>query len=168
MFVAATLDSEAGACPIHIRNMSLHGALIEGSALPDLGPVTLRRGGLHASARIVWRAGRKAGIAFEGAIHAEEWMSRDSNSPQVRVDEIVRAARGKGGVREPSIVAPSAIAQALSLEAELEALRGDLSELGKLLARDVIVVATHPEIQLIDVALQRVERLLRGAGRTAG
>lgn len=161
MFVAATLYFDSGSCPVNVRNMSLSGALVEGSGLPELEtPVTLRRGSLEAGARIVWRAGRKAGVSFSTTIHIADWMSRNPNSQQARIDDIVRDIRsgkpaaGSGG--HP--VSPD---NAL-LGAELRALRAELSALEKGLTGDVIVVATHPEIQLLDVALQRVDRMLKG------
>ena len=162
MFVAATLYSAAGSCPIHIRNMSLTGALIEGSILPDQSmEVTLRRGSLEAAARIVWRAGRKAGIAFCCAVQVAGWMSRTPPSHQAKVDEIVR------GIRGTCHVPASADAHMLSshgslLETELLGLKAELIQLETGLTGDPAVVAAHPEIQLLDIALQRVERLLAG------
>lgn len=43
---------------------------------------------------------------------------------------------------------------------ELTALRSDLVNLGDALVQDIILVATHPEIQLLDIAVQRIDRLL--------
>jgi hypothetical protein len=47
-----------------------------------------------------------------------------------------------------------------SIEAELTALRAELVRLGDGLASDAILVATHPEIQMVDIALQRVDRII--------
>ena len=33
-------------------------------------------------------------------------------------------------------------------------------QLGNGLTADVVLVATHPEIQLLDIALQRIERIM--------
>ena len=163
MFVAATLYSAAGSCPIHIRNMSLTGALIEGSVLPDQGIViTIRRGSLEAKATIVWKANRKAGIAFCGGVQVGDWMSRTPPSHQARVDEIVRGIRAPGG----SMAAEAPLPADASLEAELRALKEELVQLETGLTRDMAVVAAHPEIQLLDIALQRVERLLAGRPRS--
>lgn len=164
MFVAATLYSDAGSCPVNVRNMSLSGALVEGAVLPELDtPVTLRRGSLEASARIVWQVGRKAGVAFSGSVYVAEWMARNPDCHQARVDDIVRDVRSGMARSEPVQDLPTRGSQNASLEAELIALRLELMTLEHGLTGDVVVVATHPEIQLLDIALQRVERMLKGA-----
>lgn len=164
MFVAATLYSDAGSCPVNVRNMSLSGALVEGAVLPELdAPVTLRRGSLEARARIVWRVGRKAGVAFSATIHIADWMSRNPDCHQARVDDMVRGIRSDSSRPGPIQGAPHSASSDSMLEAELRALRLELMTLENGLTGDVIVVATHPEIQLLDVALQRVERMLKGA-----
>jgi hypothetical protein len=38
-------------------------------------------------------------------------------------------------------------------------LKADLTQLGNSLAADMIIVATHAEIQLIDISLQRIDRI---------
>jgi hypothetical protein len=164
MFVAATLYSDTGSCPIHVRNMSLQGALIEGAVLPELDtPVTLRRGSLQATATIVWKAGRKAGIVFGATVHIADWMSRNPECHQARVDELVRGIRSGTSPSQQDLGAPLSASLNALLESELRALRLELLTLENGLTGDVIVVATHPEIQLLDVALQRVERLLKSA-----
>lgn len=63
LFLAAVLHSTAGSCPVHVRNISQTGALIEGSTVPEKGEaMVLKRTGLEATATIVWKASRKAGI----------------------------------------------------------------------------------------------------------
>lgn len=164
MFVAATLYAPGGSCPVNLRNMSLSGALVEGRALPDRDtPITLRRGSLEASARIVWRVGRRAGIAFSSTIHVADWMSRKPDPHQARVDDIVREIRLGSGRPVPTQGAAHAASLTGLAQGELKALREELLTLENGLMGDVIVVATHPEIQLLDVALQRVERMLKGA-----
>lgn len=160
MFVAATLYCAAGSCPIHIRNMSLTGALIEGAVLPDDGTaVTLRRGSLEAGAKIVWKAGRRAGIAFCAAIEVSDWMSRTPPCHQAKVDQILRNLRGT--CQKPAATAAPVPPSGESLlETELLGLKAELAQLETGLTSDLTVVAAHPEIQLLDLARQRVERLL--------
>ena len=164
MFVAATLYTNESSCPVHIRNMSLSGALIEGAVLPEMdAPVTLRRGSLEARAKIVWRTDRRAGVAFSGSIQVAEWMSRNPPSHQVEVDEIVRGIRaGTGRQHLHADTAPPA-ATNQSAEVELLALKAELTRLENGLTGDAQVAAKHPEIQLLDNALQRVARLLTAA-----
>lgn len=158
MFVAATLYCAAGSCPVHIRNMSLSGALIEGAVLPEqAAAVTLRRGSLRVEAAVMWKSNRRAGIAFGGAVRVADWMSRNPRSHQAQVDEMVRGIRagGSAGLAPPTSLDPS-------LEDEFRALKAELVQLETGLTKDLAIVAAHPEIQLLDIALQRIERLLNG------
>ena len=54
------------------------------------------------------------------------------------------------------------------IETEVKLLRSDLINLGNVLAADVILVATHPEIQSLDISLQRIERIMGALGRVTG
>lgn len=162
LFVVATLYSNGGSCPVHIRNMSPSGAMIEASVIPDVGErVIVRRGSLQVAGTIKWKAGRKAGLSFEALIFVDAWMAKLSSDHQDRVDSIVSSL--KAGVQPPSRPAAEQLPGYGSplLEAELTLLRTELSRLGEKLAVDVILAATHPEIQLLDIALQRVERMLK-------
>jgi hypothetical protein len=144
---------------VHIRNMSQTGALIEASRVPDPGAaVILKRGALHISGQIAWKVERKAGIVFSTKVNVADWLSRPAGAHQEKVDDIVsslRAVAHPGGA-----VDATNISSDTSIVAELAALRADLVQLGNGLANDTILVATHPEIQMIDVALQRVDRVI--------
>jgi hypothetical protein len=164
LFLAASLHSEAGSCPVHVRNISASGALIEGSIIPDQGDkLILRRGSLGASASMVWKNGRKAGIAFSSIIPVSDWMARQPSAHQGRVDDMIQAIRSEAS-NWPGGLGEKDLALERTLEAELRELRHTLAELEKGLIGDVILVATHPEIQLLDIALQAVDRML-GAAR---
>lgn len=161
LFLAASLQSKAGSCPVHVRNISATGALIEGLIVPGPGDsLILRRGSLEASANIVWKAGRKAGIAFSSVIPVADWMARQPSAHQGRIDDMIQAVRSGIGNRP---YGPSELGEKdpdRSLEADLMALKSTLTELEKGLLGDVILIATHPEIQLLDIALQAVDRML--------
>ena len=159
LFVIATLYSDSGSAPVHVRNMSPSGALIESAVLPELGTkVRLKRGSLQASGRIVWKAGRKAGVSFAGNVHVADWMLK-TPSPQERVDRIISDYKANG---QHAQAAPESSChdEDGSVRSELALLRAELTQLGNLLSNDVILVATHPELQLLDISLQRVERLI--------
>jgi hypothetical protein len=161
MFVAATLYSNDGSCPVNIRNMSLCGALIEGAVLPEREvPVTLRRGSLEAKARVVWTAGRRAGVSFSGTVQVSDWMSRNPICHQSRIDEIVRGIRSGTSGRQPAPAPAELVPTVYPIDSELRALKEELTQLEKGLTNDIVVVATHPEIQLLDICLQRIERML--------
>ena len=158
--MVATLYTGEGATPVHIRNMSHSGALIEGAALPDVGErIKLKRGQLQAIGWIAWRAGCRAGVRLGGAVDVQDWMSRQISAGQERVDAMVSIARGEASAGRPVSPVP---AVRLSIEAELCQLRLELAALEADLLKDVIMVATHPEIQTIDVSVQRIGRILEG------
>lgn len=162
LFVLATLYTASSSGPVHIRNMSPTGALVEGAGLPEPGTiVTVKRGRLQATGQLVWREDRKAGIAFRSYLHVGEWMARQGGTPQSQVDEAISAIRSTSF----PVPAPTPSRTSLPIEAELEQLREELTRLGNSLIGDVVLVATHPEIQTLDISLQRIDRIaeaLRG------
>jgi hypothetical protein len=164
LFVAAMLHWDAGLAPVNIRNMSPTGALIESPIVPDVRTsVVLKRGSLSIAGRIAWKAGRKCGVAFSSTTHVADWMPRGSASGQARVDRIVsdfkagRPLDGSKGMVERRLGEDS-------LAVELRALRSELGELGDSLIGDAVLIATHPEIQTLDIALQRIDRLIGQLG----
>ena len=155
LFVVATLYADGGSTPVHIRNMSSSGALVEGLVLPEVGcRMALRRGPLEAAGYIAWRVDRRAGVRFDAPAFVHDWMSRLVSSCQEQVDAKVSAIKANGATAAPtgSVAAP--------IESELMRLRADLADMGSALVGDAIVVATHPEIQTIDISLQRIDRIL--------
>ncbi len=166
LFVIATLCWNEGSSPVHVRNMSANGALIEAAILPKPGSlVVLKRGSLEVSARIAWSTPRQAGLAFGASVRVTDWMARRANAHQDRIDEIVAALKYAELPSEEAAGFTDDHPLPAGIETELELLRGDLQQLGNGLAADVILVATHPEIQLVDIALQRVERVLKHVSR---
>ena len=159
LFVAATLYADGCSSPVNIRNMSKAGALIEGAVIPDVGDrMMLKRGPLEATGVIAWRAGRRAGVRLAAAICVADWMARLANSGQERVDALVAIVRN-----EPTatgVVALSA-SETRSIEAELGLLRCELAGIESSLLDDPLVVANHPEIQALDVAMQRIDRMVK-------
>ena len=132
--------------------------MIEAADLPDVGErIKLRRGPLYANGWIAWRIERKAGVRLDAAVHAADWMSRQVSSGQERVDALISIVRSDTSKATVSANA----ADCMSIEGELHQLRVELAALEKALLNDVIVVATHPEIQTIDISLQRIDRILK-------
>lgn len=160
LFVAATLYSGERSIPVHIRNMSSSGALIESSAIAERGTkVVLKRGSLQVVGCVAWKLDRRAGLAFEATVCVADWMSRYPSAKQQRVDEIVAGFKTNSRSGSASVVDEDT-SLAGSIVAELAALRSDLTELEAGLIKDIILVATHPEIQALDISLQRIDRLM--------
>jgi hypothetical protein len=158
LFVSATLYAGSSSRPVHVRNMSQFGALIEGDELPEVGErVRLKRGQLQAAGWIAWRVGRKAGVKLEASAQVSDWMSRQVSNSQERVDALVSIARNDAS--KAAAVAAKENGR-MPLEVELGQLRAELAELESALLADVILVATHPEIQTLDISVQRIDRIL--------
>lgn len=47
------------------------------------------------------------------------------------------------------------------MEAQLHEVHAELAQLERNLVANVILVATRPEIQVLDVSLQRIDRMIR-------
>lgn len=159
LFVTATLYADSGAMLVHIRNMSPTGALIEAAILPEVERrIMLKRGRLHAAGWIAWRSGRRAGVRLEAAVHVPDWMTRQVSAGQERVDTLVSIARAEGtNYASTDAMEP----HPAPVEAELLRLRAELAELEDALVGDNLVAASHPEIQTLDVSLQRIDRILK-------
>jgi hypothetical protein len=146
--------------------MSQSGALIEAAVIPDPGAaVILKRGSLQIAGQVAWKVDGNGGIAFSAKVSVAEWLARKVRNHQERVDEIVLSLRSD---RQLTVAAdPVSIPGVTSIVTELMALRANLAQLENGLATDAILVATHPEIQTIDIALQRVDRVLGQLRNTA-
>ena len=160
LFVAATLYGGGGASPVRIRNMSASGVLVEGAGLPQrLAAVTLKRGSLQITGEVAWKADQKAGIAFSTTVDVGAWMSRQPSSDQARIDAIVSDFKTGSGAHSGGQAAEP-LPGCNSLETELLQLRADIARLGNSLVNDPALVAAHPEVQMLDISLQRVDRMI--------
>lgn len=108
VFLMAVLRAGTMSCPVRVRNISIHGALLEGSGLPsERQMVALRRGSLCVSGQIAWIAGQHCGIRFSKPITLAEWVDRAGPVGQQRIDAAVadfRRSSSAGSAAEyPSI-----------------------------------------------------------------
>ena len=148
--------------------MSPSGALIESAEIPEPGAkAVLKRGSLQATGQIAWNLDGRGGIAFENDIFVADWMSRLTPTHQQRIDQAVSDLRESNHVdySPDNRILESGLG---SVEEELFALRAELSELGTSLADDLIIVATHPELQTLDISIQRVDRIIMKLTRSSG
>ena len=160
LFVVAMLSAATTSMPVRIRNLSVSGALIEGSALPPGGSaVTIRRGGLSAEGTLAWQSENQAGLAFGSNIFVSAWLPKSSGSKQTAIDQIMFEAKNASEVStgHPQL---GSRADSDGVLFELTSLRNDLTTLEEALVRDNNLIATHPEIQILDIAIQRIDRLL--------
>lgn len=100
VFLMAVLTTGARSFPVRVRNLSVHGALLEGTKLPEAqDSVTLRRGSLAMTGKIAWVAGQLCGIHFTGPIQVDEWVDRAGPVGQQRIDAAVADFRHSSSVR---------------------------------------------------------------------
>jgi hypothetical protein len=141
VFLSATLVTDSSTLAVRIRNLSAHGALLDGSALPAAGlGVRLVRGGLTVRGRVAWQAGDQIGISFDDQIEVAQWVRRVGHAGQQRVDLVVAALRRDEGTIE------------VGETVELPSLAVISSELDQICVR----LASTPEMNL-----QLAEDLLR-------
>lgn len=98
VFLMAVLRAGTTSCPIRVRNISIHGALLEGDGLPsEKQIVALSRGSLSVSGQIAWIAGQHCGIRFSKPINVAEWVDRAGPVGQRRIDSAVAEFRRSSG-----------------------------------------------------------------------
>ena len=121
VFLAATLYAQNKAVPIRIRNLSDHGAMLEGASLPGEGEkVQLQRGSLSATAQVAWQRDQFRGVWFDDPIEVAFWVKAVGHSGQRRVDMVLSALRQKP-VRQPHTLPSAGSPDALTtLGAELQ------------------------------------------------
>jgi hypothetical protein len=107
VFLAASLVAAGASLPVRVRNLSAHGALLDGNALPLTGAsVRLLRGELSAEGQVAWAAQGHAGIRFARHIDVAQWVKRLGHPGQQRVDEAIAAMRREPMLQEPAVEAP--------------------------------------------------------------
>jgi hypothetical protein len=101
VFLTATLSGAAGQLAVRIRNISPHGALIQGSSLPSPGSkIRLTRGRLAVAGDLAWEGSGHAGLNFDSEIVVADWVRRAGHEGQQRVDQILAALQTSDSVPE--------------------------------------------------------------------
>jgi len=159
----ATLYCERASNPVRVRNLSPSGGLIEGATLPPVGTaVILRRGALESPGTVVWVKSGKAGLSFTGLVDVSAWLPTKEAKPQTQADQITyglkHTRRALAAAAVPAI--DDRTMPMIAVVAELAALRADLDRLGDKLADDAVLLASHPEVQFLDAAGQRIGRII--------
>lgn len=82
VLMAAQLVGEGESFDVKMRNLSEHGALVEGPRLPAAGAtVRFRKGELNLASHVAWVDGSRAGVAFDSLL-ATEAVLRHVPSPK--------------------------------------------------------------------------------------
>jgi hypothetical protein len=134
VFLMAVLSTGKNSCPVRVRNLSVHGALLEGSSLPvDQRPVFLKRGSLAVTGQIAWASGRNCGIRFVEPINVNEWVDRIGPVGQQRIDAVIAEHRNVADPKRKPNPASSSLArqpnELLMISARLLQISERISEL---------------------------------------
>ena len=173
MFMAAMLHIDGTPTPAKIRNLSASGAMVEGPVMPSAGSsIHLVRGGLSASATVLWQVGNRCGLGFASSVSVQAWMAPPGNRDQQRVDPAV--ALVKSGVVVPEAAWPSRTKPAIGIDEERMA--RDLALVGRMLDALGNALADDPEtlhrhsarLQLLDIARQTLAALGQSIGAGGG
>ena len=162
LFLIATLYHGSDSVPVRLRNLSCQGALIEAANLPSAGSlVTLRRGKLEAKGHVVRAGDDKIGVEFFSPTFVQSWLPVKGSPVHRSVDQLAVAMGQNYPISDladcPTKLQPQS---ALEISFELQALQSELTRFGDTLAQDCILVATHPEVQFLDQAIQRIGKLI--------
>ncbi|MEO6248672.1 MAG: hypothetical protein ABIO85_08865 [Sphingomicrobium sp.] len=164
LFISAVLHVGATTIPVTIRNLSAHGALVEGTTLPPVGTeVRLVRGSLGSVGAAMWVSERRCGLSLEGPIAAEQWLAKPGNLGQAEIDAAVQRIKA-GQVPVPTTLAIALLGDS-DLPASVRTLEAQLAAVSDALASSPETIARHgAELQSLDLLAQRLARLRRQVG----
>lgn len=159
LFVMASMTARSVSGPVKVRNLSTFGGLIEGPQLPELGEaLQLRRGGLSASGRVVWRSGTKAGLQLDDPIGVTDWLP-SGRSGQAIVDDTFQGMKAAGG-KEPAPHQTNPSHMLSYDQGQLSQSASALDALADALAEDPDIVARFAsELQVLDTAAQTMRKI---------
>lgn len=161
LFLVATLSFGQASTPVRVRNLSGMGALVESADLPPTGSaILLRRGALVAAGSVVWAGSGKAGLSFTEPVAVSRWLPNKDAKQQSRVDQNAFEVKQAARVTHAVAVATGEDPSMLAVMNELVAVQAQLGQIGDRLALDAALMARHPELQLLDVAGQRIGRIV--------
>lgn len=132
--------------------------------MPSAGTeIVLRRGDLKASGVAVWVASGRAGLSFTSPVTVSSWLPTKKRSRQPHVDRFVFGLKHAGLAADVThdLTVEEAKFSLPVVVAGLEGLQAELEQLADKLAQDVILVATHPEVQFLDEAVQRIGKIVQ-------
>ncbi len=90
VFLTAVVYAGGGQMPVRIRNLSTHGAFLEGNDLPAEGTIVqIKRGSLSAAGSIAWSRDQHCGLRFAAIIDVASWIDRAGPIGQQRIDAAI-------------------------------------------------------------------------------
>lgn len=105
VFLMATIGAGTTSSAVKVRNLSVHGALLEGAALPPAGAsACLRRGSLQVEGIIAWRERTHCGIRFQSPIEVDQWVRRVGAREQQKIDVAIADIRAGSAAPKPGLL----------------------------------------------------------------
>ena len=159
VFLTAVLCASGTQTNVRVRNLSPHGALLEGPGLPaERSVVQIRRGSLSVAGDIAWSRDQHCGVRFASNIEVGAWIERAGPIGQQRIDAAIADFR-----RQPT--RPSSFAV---LSSDLK--RSDISSLGgeilriceRMVCMPELTVETAEQILKIEAAARAIEAFGEG------
>lgn len=171
LFLAAVMRVGADQVAVKVRNMSLHGAMVDSPLSPPArADVQLIRGSLVANAKIIWSSKGRCGLRFTSEVSIDNWLASPSKAEQQRVDEIITLV--KAGAIPLALSGPAAKLGAgfetgPQAAGELEPVIALLLDLEDDLARSVETLNRHAaKLQNLDIARQMLRAIADGLAGT--
>ncbi len=157
VFLTATLHTGGKAISIRVRNLSEHGALVDGSGLPPAGSrIKLMRGKLAVFGELAWAGGGQAGLNFETKIAVDAWVQKLGHGGQQRVDGVIASLRSGGSV-------PPELHDDDGTDESLPAISAALDQVCEKLAQSPIMsIDLAEELLKLDTIAQSLRRLATG------
>jgi len=111
---------------------------------------------------IAWEADGQAGLCFDSVLTVASWLPAKGASRQRDADQLVFGIKHGRPVDESDqcLAEPASLDLFLPVVSALESLQLGLTKLADKLAQDIILVATHPEVQYLDEAVQRIGKIV--------
>ena len=159
VFLTAVLCASGAQTNVRVRNLSAHGALLEGPGLPAEGAVVqIRRGSLSIAGHIAWSRDQYCGVRFASVIEVGAWIERAGPIGQQRIDAAIANFR-----REPTQPLSFAVLPGDLRPSDLNSLSGEILRIcERMVCMPELSVETAEQILKIEAAARAIETFGNG------
>lgn len=160
LLLSATIESNGLSASVRIRNLSEHGALIEGAALPPVGSnLILRRLQLEMRATVIWSDKNRCGVRFDGMIAVAGWRVGNWIAPVGNAS----SSRSDGTKEAPKPASPNLARANAGLDVRIAA---ELKAVQQQLAQIRVEPAMAEQFDLVSQTLGHLAAILAAEDRT--
>lgn len=154
VFLTAVLCAGGSRTNVRVRNLSAHGALLEGPGLPAEGAVVqIRRGSLSVAGDIAWSRDQHCGVRFASNIDVGAWLERAGPIGQQRIDAAIADFR-----REPTRPSSFAVLSGDFGRSDICSLSGEILRIcERMVCMPELTVETAEQILKIEAAARAIE-----------